>query len=148
MEGINMVNAPVIAKERNIDVSEVRHERTAHYKTLMRITATFDGGSFSISGTLFGDKPRIVAVGDVALEASIGSRMLVISNEDKPGLIGGVGQLLGDAKVNIANFHLGRNATATSAVALIEVDQEISKAVIEKISKLPSVKEVRAINFN
>lgn len=148
MEGVNMVNAPVIAKERNIDVSEVRHERTAHYKTLMRVTATFDGGSFSISGTLFGDKPRIVAVGDVALEASIGNRMLVVSNEDKPGLIGGVGQLLGDAKVNIANFHLGRNAAATAAVALIEVDQEVNKAVIEKISKLPSVKEVRALNFN
>lgn len=147
MEGVNMVNAPVVAKERNIDVSEVRHERTAHYKTLLRINAVYDGGSFSISGTLFGDKPRIVAVGDVALEASIGNRMLVIANEDKPGLIGGVGQLLGDAKVNIANFHLGRNAAATSAVALIEVDQEVSKAVIDKIGQLPSVKEVRAINF-
>ncbi len=147
MEGVNMVNAPVVAKDRNIDVAEVRHERTAHYKTLLRIVATYDGGSFSISGTLFGDKPRIVAVGDVALEASIGNRMLVIVNEDKPGLIGGVGQLLGDAKVNIANFHLGRNAAATSAVALIEVDQEISKALIDKIAKLPSVKEVRSVNF-
>lgn len=147
MEGVNMVNAPVVAKERNIDVSEVRHERTAHYKTLMRVTAIYDGGSFSISGTLFGDKPRIVAVGDVALEASIGNRMLVIANEDKPGLIGGVGQLLGDAKVNIANFHLGRNAAATSAVALIEVDQAVSKAILEKIEKLPSVKEVRSVVF-
>ncbi len=147
MEGVNMVNAPVVAKERNIDVSEVRHERTAHYKTLLRINAVYDGGSFSISGTLFGDKPRIVAVGDVALEASIGNRMLVIANEDKPGLIGGVGQLLGDAKVNIANFHLGRNAAATSAVALIEVDQAVSKDVLDKIEKLPSVKEVRSVVF-
>lgn len=147
MEGVNMVNAPVVAKERNIDVAEVRHERTANYKTLMRITATYDGGSFSISGTLFGDKPRITAVGDVALEASIGNRMLVVANEDKPGLIGGVGQLLGDAKVNIANFHLGRNAAATSAVALIEIDQDVSKDILGKIEKLPSVKEVRSLKF-
>lgn len=147
MEGVNMVNAPVVAKERNIDVSEVRHERTAHYKTLMRITAEYDGGSFSISGTLFGDKPRITMVKDVALEASMGNRMLFIANEDKPGLIGGVGQMLGDAKVNIANFHLGRNKDATAAVALIEVDEEVSKAVLDKILELPSVKEVRALNF-
>ena len=147
MEGVNMVNAPVVAKDRNIDVSEIRHERTAHYKTLMRITTEYEGGTFSISGTLFGDKPRIVAVNDVPLEASIGNRMLFIANEDKPGLIGGVGQLLGDAKVNIANFHLGRNKDATAAVALIEVDQAVSGELTGKISKLPSVKEVKVIAF-
>lgn len=147
MEGVNMVNAPVVARERNIDVSEIRHERTAHYKTLMRVTASFDGGTFAISGTLFGDKPRITALGDVALEASIGSRMLYVANEDKPGLIGGVGQLLGEAKVNIANFHLGRNAGATHAVALIEVDQAVDAELIKKISKLASVREVRALVF-
>ena len=147
MEGVNMVNAPVVAKERNIDVSEIRHERTAHYKTLMRITVVFDGGTFAISGTLFGDKPRVVALGDVMLEASLGNRMLFVANEDKPGLIGGVGQLLGEAKVNIANFHLGRNVAATHAVALIEVDDAIDTALLAKISKLPSVKEARVLEF-
>jgi D-3-phosphoglycerate dehydrogenase len=147
MEGVNMVSAPVVAKDRNIDVSEIRHERTAHYKTLMKITAIFDGGQFTISGTLFGDKPRVTALNDVALEASLGNRMLFVANEDKPGLIGGVGQLLGDAKVNIANFHLGRNKEATEAIALIEVDQAVSPAVLEKIAKLPSVKEVHLLAF-
>lgn len=147
MEGVNMVNAPVVAKERNIDVSEIRHDRTAHYKTLMRVTVVFDGGAFAISGTLFGDKPRVVALGDVMLEASLGNRMLFVANEDKPGLIGGVGQLLGEAKVNIANFHLGRNLEATYAVALIEVDNEIEAALLEKIAKLPSVTEARALSF-
>jgi D-3-phosphoglycerate dehydrogenase len=147
MEGVNMVNAPVVAKERNIEVSEIRHDRTAHYKTLMRITAQFDGGSFAISGTLFGDKPRIVALGDVLLEASIGNRMLFVANEDKPGLIGGVGQLLGEAKINIANFHLGRNKEATAAVALIEVDDPVDSALVARIAKLPSVREARIIEF-
>ncbi len=147
MEGVNMVNAPVVAKERNINVSEVLHERTAHYKTLMRVAVMFDGGTFAISGTLFGDKPRITAIGDVALEASIGHRMLFVANEDKPGLIGGVGQLLGEAKVNIANFHLGRNVEATHAVALIEVDDPIDAGLLAKIAKLPSVKDAQVLEF-
>ena len=147
MEGVNMVNAPVVAKDRNIDVSEIRHDRTAHYKTLMRINVVFDGGTFSISGTLFGDKPRVVALGDVMLEASLGNRMLFVANEDKPGLIGGVGQLLGESKINIANFNLGRNKEATYAVALIEVDDAIDAKLLEKIAKLPNVKDVRLLQF-
>lgn len=147
MEGVNMVNAPVVAKERNIEVSEMRHDRTAHYKTLIRVTAMFDGGAFSISGTLFGDKPRITALGDVMLEASIGNRMLFVANEDKPGLIGAVGHLLGEAKINIANFHLGRNKEATQAVALIEVDDPVDGGMLEKINGLKSVKEARVLVF-
>lgn len=147
MEGVNMVNAPVVAKERNIEVSEIRHERTAHYKTLMKVSVVFDGGTFSISGTLFGDKPRVVALDDVMLETSLGNRMLYVANEDKPGLIGGVGQLLGDAKINIANFHLGRNKEATYAVALIEVDDAIDAKILAKIEKLPNVKAARMLQF-
>jgi D-3-phosphoglycerate dehydrogenase / 2-oxoglutarate reductase len=147
MEGVNMVNAPVVAKERNIDVSEVRHERTAHYKTLMKIAVQSDKGNFSVSGTLFGDKPRLVAVGDVALEAALANRMLYVNNEDKPGLIGGLGNLLGDAKINIANFHLGRNKEGSDAVALLEVDSEVPAKILEKIAQLPSVKAVELLNF-
>lgn len=147
MEGVNMVNAPIVAKERNIDVSEMRHERTAHYKTLMKLTLKTDKGTVEISGTLFGDKPRIVAVGDVALEASLGVHMLFINNEDKPGLIGGLGNILGDAGINIANFHLGRNEGAKDAVALIEVDEPLSHAILEAVCELPSVKQARLLNF-
>jgi D-3-phosphoglycerate dehydrogenase len=147
MEGVNMVNAPVVARERNIDVSEIRHERTAHYKTLVKVSVEWGGGSFTISGTLFGDKPRITSLADVPLEASIGNRMLYVANEDKPGLIGGVGQLLGEAKINIANFHLGRNKEATAAVALIEVDEPVDAKLLAKIAKLPSVKDARILEF-
>ncbi len=147
MEGVNMVNAPVVARERNIEVSEIRHERTAHYKTLMRVKVAYDGGAFEVAGTLFGDKPRIVTVDEIALEASLGGRMLFVANDDKPGLIGGLGKLLGDAKINIANFNLGRNAAATAAVALIEVDQEVTADVLGQIAKLPSVNAVKLLAF-
>lgn len=81
------------------------------------------------------------------LEASLGSRMLYIANEDKPGLIGSLGQLLGEAKVNIANFHLGRNVEATDAVALIEVDQAMDAKLLEKVNKLQGVKASRLLQF-
>jgi D-3-phosphoglycerate dehydrogenase len=145
MEGVNMVNAPVVARDRNIEVSEIRHERTAHYKTLLRITLATESGKLEVAGTLFGDKPRIVSVGGVPLEASLGHRMLYVNNEDKPGLIGGLGQLLGDAQINIANFHLGRNTERRDAVALIEVDQDINAEVMAKIAELPSVKSVKLL---
>lgn len=145
MEGVNMVNAPTVAKERNIEVSEMRHERTAHYKTLMRISVKTDAGNFSVSGTLFGDKPRLVAVSDIPLEATLGARMLYVNNEDKPGLIGGLGNLLGDAGINIANFHLGRNADKGDAVALLELDEDVPTTLLEAIAKLPSVKQVKQL---
>lgn len=147
MEGVNMVNAPVVAKDRSIEVSEIRHERTAHYKTLMRIRIESDKGTQEISGTLFGDKPRMVSVNNVPLEAALGARMLYVNNEDKPGLIGNLGQLLGDAKINIANFHLGRDTEKQDAIALLEVDQAVDSKLIDKIAKLPSVKRVKLVEL-
>jgi D-3-phosphoglycerate dehydrogenase len=147
VETVNMINAPVIAKERNIDVSEVKRDRISDYQTLLRITVVTDNGAYDISGTLFGSRPRIVEVSGVKLEASMAPRMLYVTNEDKPGLIGNLGKLLGEAKINIANFHLGRNDAHNAAVALLEVDDPVSAELLAKIAKLPSVKQVRILHF-
>jgi len=147
IEGVNMVNAPVMAKERNIEVSEIKHDRPVNYKSLVRITVTTEKRTRDVAGTIFGDHARIVEVHGVKLEATMGARMLYVNNEDKPGLIGGLGKLLGDAKVNIANFHLGRNAEKTDAISLLEVDQPVSAELLAQISKLPSVKQAKVLNF-
>ncbi|NDF12751.1 MAG: phosphoglycerate dehydrogenase [Proteobacteria bacterium] len=147
-DSVNIVNAPSVAKDRKIEISEVHNEKTGDYNTLVTLTVTTDRQERSISGTLFGGtKPRIVSVGGIKLEASVGQLMLYVNNEDKPGLIGNLGKVLGDAKINIANFNLGRNDQKNDAVALVEVDQEISNDVVEKVSKLPSVKQVRLLRF-
>ncbi len=150
MEGVNMVNAPTVAKERDIDVSEVTHERPSNYKTLMRITITSDRRTRDVAGTLFGEEPRVVVINSVPLEAAIGPQMLFINNEDKPGLIGDVGQLLGDGKINIANFHLGRHEVdgEKDAIALVAVDQAVPADLLDKISGLPSVKQVKLLTFS
>ncbi|MAR57275.1 MAG: phosphoglycerate dehydrogenase [Rickettsiales bacterium] len=150
MEGVNMVNAPALAKERNIEVSEVTREKTSHYKSLMRITVDSERRTREVAGTLFGQQPRIVVVNGVPLEAALNDNMLFIANEDKPGMIGGVGKILGDAQINIANFHLGRReeSGATDAVALVEIDQEATPEVIKAISQLESAQQVKALKFN
>jgi D-3-phosphoglycerate dehydrogenase len=147
VETVNMINAPTIAKERNIDVSEVKHDRAGDYQTLIRITLTTEKGERDVAGTLFGSKARLVEVRGIKLEAGLGARMLYVNNEDKPGLIGNLGKLLGEEKVNIANFHLGRNDARNDAVALLEVDQPVSAELLKKIAALPSVKQAKALNF-
>ncbi len=148
IENVNMINAPVIAKERNIEVSEIKHDRISNYQTLIRIYVALEKSYYEVAGTLFGSKPRLVEISGVKLEAGMGTRMLYVNNEDKPGLIGNLGRLLGEAKVNIANFHLGRNDARNDAVALLEVDNPISAELLTQISKLPSVKQARILHFN
>jgi D-3-phosphoglycerate dehydrogenase len=145
--GVNMVNAPIIAKERNIKVVETSSADIADYQTLVRITVVTERRTRTVAGTLFARAPRIVEINNISLEASISPLMLFINNEDKPGLIGALGGLLGEAGVNIANFHLGRNDERTDAVALVEVDSNIAEILQMKIAALPSVKQVKLLRF-
>lgn len=148
VEGVNMVNAPVIAAERKIDITESKHDRAGDYQTLVRLTVQTDKGSRVVAGSLFGGKhPRVVEVNGIPLEASLAAHMLFVNNEDKPGFIGKLGTILGEAKVNIANFHLGRNDVGKDAIALLEVDQIVNAALIKKICDVPGVKQVKALSF-
>ena len=147
MESVNMVNAPVIAKERNIDVTEVTHERPGGYQTLIRLTVTTETQTRGLAGTLFNDEPRIVEIKDTRIDARLGPHMLYITNEDKPGLIGDLGTTLGDAGVNIATFHLGRAAPGGSALALIEVDEPLDDALMARVRALPHVMQAKMLHF-
>jgi D-3-phosphoglycerate dehydrogenase len=148
MESVNMVNAPVIAKERDINVSEVKHERDGAYQTLIKLTVETEKQSRSISGTIFaGSHPRIVEIKDIPIDAELGPNMLFITNRDKPGFIGSLGMILGDANINIATFHLGRATAGGDAIALIEVDEAPGEAVMDDICKLEQVVRVKALTF-
>jgi D-3-phosphoglycerate dehydrogenase len=148
LDNVNMVSAPVLARQRNIDVTEIKHERDCDYQTLIRLTVTTERGPRSVSGTLFGGtKPRLVEIKGIEIEAELGAHMLYITNEDRPGLIGALGKTLGDADVNIATFHLGRAARGAEAIALLEVDQPISAEVLAKVRALPHIKQAAAMRF-
>ena len=145
---VNMVNAPVVAKERGIKVSETRRDRQGIYEGYIKITVTTPELSRSVAGTVFSDgRPRLIQVKDIDLDAGFAPHMLYVTNEDKPGFIGKLGTVLGEARVNIANFTLGRTAPGADAIALVEVDGEIVEKVLADIRKLPLVRQAKALAF-
>jgi D-3-phosphoglycerate dehydrogenase len=147
LDSVNMVNAPLVAKERNIEVSEVKHEREGDYATLMRVTIHADKVRH-LSGTLFANKkPRVVEIKGIDIDAELGPNMLYVTNEDKPGFIGRLGSLLGDAGINIATFHLGRAAQGQEAICLVEVDGPIPDDVAAKVKQIPGVRQATPLTF-
>jgi len=148
LESVNVVNAPVLARQREIEVTSTSHARDCDYQTLIRVTVTTERGPRSVAGTVFSDgKPRIIQVKGINMEADLGHHMLYITNEDKPGFIGALGTILGDAGVNIATFHLGRHERGGAALALIELDGPIDPKVLEALRALPHTRQVRPLQF-
>jgi len=145
---VNMVNAPFIAKERGMEVREIRNEKEGTYQTLVRVTVATSQGNRSVAGTLFGNKePRLVEIFGIGIEADLAGNMLYIVNQDAPGFIGRVGSLMGEHDINIGTFHLGRRDNGGEAIVLLSVDQEIPAEVIDAAGKLEGVKVVRALSF-
>ncbi len=145
---VNMVNAPFMAKERGLDVREVRHDREGDYHTLIRVTVETSQGERSVAGTLFGNgEPRLVEAFGIKVEADLDGHMLYIVNEDSPGFIGRIGSLLGEANLNIGTFHLGRRSAGGEAILLLSMDEAIPEPVLWEACKLPGVKMVKALKF-
>ena len=148
MADVNMVSAPTIVRERGIAVDEVRQTPRGAYDSYIRLTIKTERQERSVAGTVFSDgKPRIIQIKGINLEAELGPHMLYVTNEDKPGFIGALGTLLGDAQVNIATFHLGRQSQGADAIALVEVDGAVPAKVLNQIEALPQVKQVSAMTF-
>ncbi|TMJ20121.1 MAG: phosphoglycerate dehydrogenase [Alphaproteobacteria bacterium] len=145
---VNMVNAPWLAKERGLDLREIRHDREGDYHTLVRVTVDTPAGPRSVAGTLFGNSaPRLVDMFGIAIEAELGGEMIFIVNLDAPGFIGRLGTALGEEGVNIGTFHLGRREAGGEAVALVSVDGHIAPGVVERLAAISGVKRVKPLRF-
>lgn len=147
-DSVNMVNAPFLAKERGLEVSEIRHEREGAFLTLVRVTVETEQGPRSVAGTLFGNSaPRLVEIFGIGMEAELAGDMLYIVNEDAPGFIGGVGTALGQAGLNIGTFQLGRRHAGGEAILLLTMDSAIPQLLLDQICALRGVKMVKALKF-
>lgn len=145
---VNMVNAPALAKSRGIQLTTVTHEHVDGYQTLITLEVVTEKGPRTVSGTLFqGVKPRLVEIRGIPIDAELSDSVLYVRNHDRPGFIGALGQLLGDANVNIATFHLGRDRPGGDAIALISIDQPMSAVMLEKIRTVPHVIQVKQLRF-
>jgi D-3-phosphoglycerate dehydrogenase len=145
---VNVVSAPVVAKERGIVVEEVTREMPEDYESLITVTVTTERQSRHVSGTVFADgRPRIVNIKGIRMDAEFGPSMIYITNLDKPGFIGKFSSTLGEAGINIATFHVGRDAPGGNAVALIEIDGELPDAVLARVRALPQVQQAKPLRF-
>jgi len=148
LQDVNVVSAPVVAKERGIVVEETTREMAGDYESLITVTVTTERQSRHVSGTVFADgRPRIVNIKGIRMDAEFGPSMIYITNLDKPGFIGTFSSTLGEAGINIATFHVGREAPGGSAVALIEIDGELPEAVLAKVRALPQVQGAKPLHF-
>ena len=145
---VNMVNAPIVARERGMAVDEVRQSQRGAYETYIRLTVKTESQTRSIAGTVFSDgKPRIIQIKEIGLEAGFAPSMLYVTNLDRPGFIGRLGTLLGNEKVNIASFNLGRAAEGEDAISLIDVDGPVSDRVLERVRALEGVVQAKRLSF-
>lgn len=148
LHDVNMVSAPILARERGIKVEESRRARSGAYESYIRLTVVTDRQERSVAGTVFSDgRPRLIQVKGINMEAELGRHMLYITNEDRPGFIGALGTTLGDAGVNIATFNLGRDRPGGDAISLIEIDEPLNEATLKKVAALPHVRQVKALRF-
>ena len=148
LQDINVVSAPIVAKDRGIIVEETRREAAGDYDSLITVTVTTDRQSRHVSGTVFADgRPRIVNIKGIRMDAEFGASMIYITNLDKPGFIGKFSSTLGEAGINIATFHVGREAPGGEAVALIEIDGELPAEVLDKVRALPQVQQAKPLRF-
>jgi D-3-phosphoglycerate dehydrogenase len=149
LQDINMVSAPALARERGIVVDEIKREgAVTDFESVIRITVIAEDMPRDAAGTVFHDgKPRVIEIRSIAIDAAFAPHMLYVRNHDKPGFIGRLGSILGDAGVNVATFNLGREEEGGSAICLCAVDAPVSDAVLKQIDAIPQVRRVRAVSF-
>lgn len=148
LQDINVVSAPIVAKDRGIMVEEVTREAAGDYESLITVSVVTDKQERWVSGTVFADgRPRIVNIKGIRMDAEFGPSMVYVTNHDRPGFIGKFSSTLGDAGINIATFHVGREAPGGNAIALIEVDGDVPPSVLAKVQALPQVQQAKPLKF-
>lgn len=145
---VNLVSAPIVAKDKGIQISTTRQDKSGVFDAYIKVTMVTDKRERSIAGTCFSDgKPRFIQIKGINIDAEVGEHMLYTTNEDVPGIIGLLGMTLGKNGVNIANFTLGRSAIGEDAIALLYLDQAINPKVVDTLESTGMFLRVKPLVF-
>jgi D-3-phosphoglycerate dehydrogenase / 2-oxoglutarate reductase len=145
---VNQVNASMIAEERGLRVTESKELGAQDFTSLIEVVVRNDANESRVAGTLFGRRViRIVSIDSYRLEAVPEGQMLVLQNDDQPGVVGHVGTFLGDHKINIAQLYLSRNQAGGTAMAVYQVDSRLEPATLVELAKVPNVNSVKQISL-
>ena len=144
-----MVSAPHLVKSRGIRVSETTRTQSGIFDSYIKVSVAYDGFERTVAGTVFSDKkPRFIQIKGINLDAEVGEHMLYTTNKDEPGIIGTLGTILGDASVNIANFHLGRNAQGGDAIALLYLDAPMNPDALGALMNSGKFQQAKPLEFD
>ncbi len=146
---INMVSAPIMARERGIILSEARRDKSGVFDGYIKLTVRTSRQTRSIAGTCFSDrKPRFIQIKGINLDAEVGEHMLYTTNDDQPGIIGIIGSICGNRGINIANFQLGRDRPGGNAIALLYLDKPFPADVLEEFRARPEILSAKPLQFD
>ncbi len=146
---VNMVSAPVVARERGIQISTTNQDKSGAFEGYIKVTVVTEKRERSIGGTVFSDgKPRFIQIKGINIDAEIGAHMLYTTNEDVPGIIGALGQTMGENDVNIANFTLGRSEAGGEAIALLYVDEPVPAEARAKLAETGLFTQIKPLEFD
>ncbi|MBM1632836.1 phosphoglycerate dehydrogenase [Sulfitobacter mediterraneus] len=145
---VNMVSAPVVAREKGIQISTTNQDKSGVFDGYVKVTVVTEKRERSVAGTVFSDgKPRFIQIKGINIDAEVGAHMVYTTNEDVPGIIGALGQTMGENGVNIANFTLGRSEAKGEAIALLYVDDVVPANVIDKLQSTGLFTQVKPLEF-
>ena len=146
---VNMVSAPVVAKERGIKISTTNQDKSGAFEGYVKVTVVTSKRERSVAGTVFSDgKPRFIQIKGINIDAEVGRHMLYTTNEDTPGIIGTLGKTMGEAGSNIANFTLGRSASGGEAIALLYVDEPVAPGTLKALEATGLFRQVKPLQFD
>jgi D-3-phosphoglycerate dehydrogenase len=145
---VTLVNARSLAADHKIDVVEATTSGAVGYPSLMVLRLKTASGDLSVTGTLFGrNHVRLVDIDGVDVDVIPQGHLLLVRNDDTPGVVGHIGTLLGESRVNIARMAVGRKPGSGRAVMLIEIDSEAPAVVVAKVAAIAGVREARSIRL-
>ncbi|MZH46606.1 MAG: phosphoglycerate dehydrogenase, partial [Nitrospinae bacterium] len=148
IDGINMVNAPFIAKERGIEVQESKSSEVHEYTSTVQVQIVSENGTRNVTGSIFGKgDSRIVQFDEYSMEAVLSKNMLVLKNMDVPGVIGNLGNILGKNNLNIAGMHLGRQGETNNAVAIINIDSPPTTETLRELRDTSHILSVDSVTL-
>ena len=145
---VNLVNAPFLAKERGITVSESQVSESSDYTNLIRLTVEGEAGKHSLIGTVMGKRDtRIVEIDGYRMDINPSGNLILFFNRDTPGIVGKVASILGEAKINISGLTNGRKAKGGDAVSVFQVDEDVPAEVLKKVAAVEGVKDERVVRL-
>jgi D-3-phosphoglycerate dehydrogenase / 2-oxoglutarate reductase len=148
IERVNMVNAALVAEQRGIKVTESRSRKPRDFASMIKVTALTADGQSEVAGALFGRRDgRIVRINGFNLEALPKGHMILLFNRDEPGVLGSVASFIGQQRVNISRLYLGRKKIGENAIALIQIDQQMSEDALQGLAEVSGVISVKQVEL-